>query len=223
METESDLTDERLKNESLENGRKLFSQNCAFIAAAQNIQALPPMHAPEVAFAGRSNVGKSSLINALTSRRMLARTSQTPGRTKQLNFFDLAGRICLVDLPGYGYAKSSKTEIKAWTSLTLAFLKGRQNLRRVFLLIDSRRGVGKSDREIMEIFDTAAVSWGLVLTKIDKIKDNEIRTIIEDATKEAGKHTAAWPGIFTTSSQKTLGIAELRSHIAELAWDAPAD
>lgn len=211
-----DVVDEDAR---LEYGRKLFAKSCDFIAAATNIPALPPMDGPEVAFAGRSNVGKSTLINALTNRRALARTSQTPGRTKQLNFFDLDGRIRLVDLPGYGYAKASKTDIRAWTSLTLAFLKGRQTLNRAFLLVDSRRGVGDADREIMKIFDDSAVSWALVLTKLDKLKDKERDQVIAKSEKEAAKHVAAWPGIFTTSSEKGWGIPELRAHIGDLARD----
>lgn len=203
----------------LEAGRKLFAQPCDFIAGATTIQALPPMDAPEVAFAGRSNVGKSSLINALTNRKTLARTSQTPGRTQQLNFFDLGGRIRLVDLPGYGYAKASKADIKAWTSLTLAFLKGRQTLRRAFLLIDGRRGIGEADHEIMGIFDAKAVSWAVVLTKIDKLNDKEILDVIKACEAIAAKHVAAWPSIFATSAQKTEGIPELRAHITELATD----
>lgn len=203
--------------EEIEAGRKLFLKPCNFIAASNTIQNLPPMDGPEVAFAGRSNVGKSSLVNALTSRRTLARTSQTPGRTKQLNFFDLDGRIRLVDLPGYGFARASKTDIRAWTSLTLSFLKGRSTLRRVLLLIDSRRGIGDSDREIMKIFDDAAVSWALVLTKTDKLKAPELRRVIDATEKEVATHVASWPGVFPTSSEKTVGIAELRSHIANLS------
>jgi GTP-binding protein len=201
----------------LEQGRKLFTMPCDFIAASTTIDSLPPMDGPEVAFAGRSNVGKSTLINTLTSRKALARTSQTPGRTKQLNFFDLGGRIRLVDLPGYGYAKASKTDIKAWTSLTLAFLEGRATLMRVMLLIDSRRGIGDSDREIMKIFDDSAVSWVLVLTKLDKLKQHEQGTIIKKSEDEAAKHVAACPGLFPTSSEKGWGIPELRAHILDLS------
>jgi GTP-binding protein len=203
----------------LEAGRKFFAKPCDFIAAATTIESLPIMDGPEVAFAGRSNVGKSSLINALTNRRTLARTSQTPGRTKQLNFFDLDRRMRLVDLPGYGYAKASKTDIRAWTDLTLSFLKGRQTLMRVFLLIDSRRGVGDADREIMKIFDQKAVSWALVLTKTDKLNDKERQRIAAQSKTEAEKHVAAWPGLFITSSEKGWGIPELRAHITELARD----
>ena len=148
----------------------MFAGPCDFIAAAQNLLALPPISLPEIAFAGRSNVGKSSLVNALTGRTTLARTSQTPGRTRQLIFFSLASRLQLVDLPGYGYAKASKTDIKAWTKLTRKFLVGRQSLQRMLLLIDSRRGIGQADKEMMKLMDDSAVSWAVVLTKVDKIK-----------------------------------------------------
>ena len=205
----------------LEQGRKLFAGQCDFIAASTSIANLPPMDGPEVAFAGRSNVGKSSLVNALTGRKTLARTSQTPGRTKQLIFFDLAQRMRLVDLPGYGYAKASKSDIKTWTGLTLAFLKGRQTLMRVMLLIDSRRGVLDVDREIMKIFDDSAVSWALVLTKMDKLKKQEQGAVIAAAEKEAATHVAAWPGVFATSSEKGLGIAQLRAHITDLSRPNP--
>ena len=201
----------------LESGRRLFLKPCEFIAGANAVEQLPGMDGPEVAFAGRSNVGKSSLINALTGRRTLARTSQTPGRTQQLNFFDLAGRIRLVDLPGYGYARASKRDIKAWTGLTLAFLKGRQTLMRAFLLIDSRRGIGDADREVMRTFDDAAVSWALVLTKADKLKPQGLEKVASDCRKEAATHVAAWPGIFVTSAEKATGLTELRAHIGTLA------
>ena len=157
-------------DEEIEAGRLLFAGPCDFIAAAQNLTALPPISLPEIAFAGRSNVGKSSLVNALTGRTTLARTSQTPGRTRQLIFFSLASRLQLVDLPGYGYAKASKTDIKAWTKLTRKFLVGRQSLQRMLLLIDSRRGIGQADKEMMKLMDDSAVSWAIVLTKVDKIK-----------------------------------------------------
>ncbi|CAI8393100.1 MAG: YihA family ribosome biogenesis GTP-binding protein [SAR116 cluster bacterium MED-G04] len=206
-----------ITEQELETGRKLFLKPCEFIAASTAISNLPPMDGPEVAFAGRSNVGKSSLVNALTQRRTLARTSQTPGRTKQLNFFNLDGRIRLVDLPGYGYAKASKTDVRAWTSLTLSFLKGRQTLMRVFLLIDSRRGIGDADREIMKIFNEAAVSWALVLTKGDKLKPPGLEKVASECRREVATHVASWPGIFVTSSQKTTGIDTLRAHIAGLA------
>ena len=201
----------------LESGLRLFQRPCEFIAGAGSIDQLPPMDAPEVAFAGRSNVGKSSLVNALTGRRTLARTSQTPGRTQQINFFDLAGCVRLVDLPGYGYAKASKSDIKAWTGLTLAFLKGRQTLMRAFLLVDCRRGIGDIDREVMKVFDDAAVSWALVLTKADKLKPPALEKVAGDCRKEAATHVAAWPGLFVTSSEESAGIPELRAHIETLA------
>ena len=140
-----------MEQDDLEAGRLLFARPCQFVAAANNLRALPEMTRPEIAFAGRSNVGKSSLVNALTGRKMLARTSQTPGRTRQLIFFNLADRIDLVDLPGYGYASAPKADIKAWTKLTRHFLSGRQSLQRVFLLIDSRRGIGTADEDVMAL------------------------------------------------------------------------
>ena len=201
----------------LESGRKLFLNPCEFIAGAAADGQFPDMDGPEVAFAGRSNVGKSSLVNALTGRRALARTSQTPGRTRQLNFFNLGGRIRLVDLPGYGYARASKADIRSWTRLTLSYLKGRKTLMRAFLLIDCRRGIRDSDREVMGTFDAAAVSWALVLTKGDKIKSPALEETAEACRAETASHVAAWPGVFTTSSEKGVGIDGLRAHIAGLA------
>ena len=201
----------------LEVGRLLFARPCEFVAAAGNLEALPDMERPEVAFAGRSNVGKSSLVNALTGRRMLARTSQTPGRTRQLIFFNLADRIGLVDLPGYGYASAPKTDIKAWTKLSRQFLAGRQSLQRVFLLIDSRRGIGSADQEVISLLNDTAVSFAVVLTKSDKLKKPELNKIVEDTEKKSAKNVAAYPQVWVTSSEKTDGIAELRAHIASLA------
>ena len=163
-----------------EKGRLLFAGSCEFIAAANNMKLLPPAVLPEVCIAGRSNVGKSSLVNALTGRRMLARTSQTPGRTRQLIFFNLANRLQLVDLPGYGSAAAPKIDIKAWTGLTCSFLAMRPSLQRVFLLIDSRRGVGRSDEGIMQGLNDAAVSWAVVLTKSDKLKPVQIDKTVEN-------------------------------------------
>jgi GTP-binding protein len=195
----------------------LFAGGCAFVAAANNMRALPPVSLPEICFAGRSNVGKSSLVNALTGRRMLARTSQTPGRTRQLIFFALANRLQLVDLPGYGYAAAPKADIKAWTGLTRKFLVGRPSLQRVFLLIDSRRGVGRADEDIMGLFDEAAVSWAVVLTKSDKLKPAQIDKIVKDSSVTISRHVAAYPEIFTTSSETKDGIEYLRAHIAGFA------
>ena len=201
----------------LDRGRELFLQPCEFIAGAAEAGQLPAMDGPEVAFAGRSNVGKSSLVNALTGRRALARTSRTPGRTRQLNFFDLAGRIRLVDLPGYGYARAPTTDIRNWTGLALAVLEGRRTLMRAFLLVDCRRGIGDVDREVMSVFNDAAVSWALVLTKSDKLKPPGLEKAADACREEVAAHVAAWPGIFVTSSEKAAGIGALRAHIAALA------
>ena len=204
-------------DEEIEAGRLLFAGPCDFIAAAQNRTALPPISLPEIAFAGRSNVGKSSLVNALTGRTTLARTSQTPGRTRQLIFFSLASRLQLVDLPGYGYAKASKTDIKAWTKLTRKFLVGRQSLQRMLLLIDSRRGIGQADKEMMKLMDDSAVSWAVVLTKADKVKSEQLQKTFDKTQQETSRHVAAFPHIWTTSSQTGVGIAELRAHLAGLS------
>lgn len=204
-------------DQEIEAGRLLFAGQCDFIAAAQNLPALPPISLPEIAFAGRSNVGKSSLVNALTGRTTLARTSQTPGRTRQLIFFSLANRLQLVDLPGYGYAKAAKTDIKAWTKLTRKFLVGRQSLQRMLLLIDSRRGIGPADKEMMKLMDEAAVSWAVVLTKTDKLKPSQAQQIYDKTQQEISRHVAAFPHVWTTSSQTGAGIAELRAHLASLS------
>ena len=206
-----------LTDEDIEAGRLLFAGECQFIAASNSMSNLAPMERAEIAFAGRSNVGKSSLVNALTGRKTLARTSQTPGRTRQLIFFNLANRLNLVDLPGYGYASAPKTDIEAWSKLTRKFLAGRQTLQRVMLLIDSRRGVGKGDKLIMGLLDEAAVSWAIVLTKADKIKPTELSKIYQDTTQIASKHVAAFPHIFISSSHDGRGVAELRAHLAGLA------
>jgi len=202
--------------EAIEAGRLLFAGQCEFVAAANNLASLPPLSLPEVAFAGRSNVGKSSLINALTSRNNLARTSQTPGRTRQLIFFSLSGRLQLVDLPGYGYAKAPKTDIDGWTKLTRQFLAGRQTLQRLMLLIDSRRGINDADRQMMKLMDEQAVSWAVVLTKIDKLTAGQQNEMILKTSEQISKHVAAFPHIWTTSSADKTGIEALRAHIAGL-------
>lgn len=203
--------------EAIEAGRLLFAGQCDFTAAAQNLDALPPLGLPEIAFAGRSNVGKSSLVNALTGRRTLARTSQTPGRTRQLIFFALSNRLQLVDLPGYGYAKAPKTDIKAWTKLTRQFLAGRQTLQRLLLLIDSRRGVQDADKQMMELMNDAAVSWAVVLTKCDKLKAGQKKEVTEKTAEMVQKQIAAFPHIWQTSSESGEGIIALRAHLASLA------
>ena len=206
-----------LSPEQLEAGRLLFAGSCDFIAAANNMHVLPPEGLPEICFAGRSNVGKSSLVNALTGRKALARTSQTPGRTRQLIFFDLANRLQLVDLPGDGYASAPKTDIKAWTTLTRKFLSGRASLQRVFLLIDCRRGIGSADAEIMKLLDSSAVSWAVVMTKADKLKLGALQSVCDSTLKRINTHVAAYPELFVTSSETRDGIAELRAHLAGLA------
>lgn len=201
----------------LECGRLLFAKECNFLLGIDKLVQLPDSSLPEIAFAGRSNVGKSSLINALTGRKALARTSNTPGRTQQLNFFDLGRRLVLVDLPGYGYAKVSKTQVAAWTRTLKAFLRGRVALRRVCLLIDSRVGLKDLDRDMMEMLDAAAVVYQVVLTKVDKLKSDELETTTSMISDELAKRSAAHPMLALTSSNKSLGIRELRAGLASLA------
>jgi GTP-binding protein len=195
-------------------GNWLFSGQCDFKIGATKLSHIPESDVNEFAFAGISNVGKSSLINAITGRNTLARTSSTPGRTRQLNFFLLRDVITLVDLPGYGYAKASKSDIKGWNDLTKKYLKGRPNLVRVMVLIDSRRGVKESDRNIMDLLDESAVNYQIVLTKSDKVKKLDVERIISDIKAEAHKHIALHPKVITTSSQKNIGIEEVRATIA---------
>lgn len=206
-----------LDEAEIEAGRLLFAQSCDFVWGAAVLDQLPVTSLPEVAFAGRSNVGKSSLINALTGRKTLARTSNTPGRTQQLNFFDLGGRLQLVDMPGYGYAKESKEKVEAWTDLVRRFLKGRVTLRRACVLIDSRHGLKPNDHEIMTMLDQAAVPYQIVLTKVDKVKPKELEAIQDRTLADLKKHPAAFPEVHATSSEKGTGIAELRATLAQLA------
>jgi GTP-binding protein len=201
-----------------ETARKLFAGACDFIWGATSADQLPPDSLNEVAFVGRSNAGKSSLVNALTGRKSLARVSQTPGATRQINFFNLGGRLMLVDLPGYGFAKRSKTEADSWQEMIFAYLRHRARLRRVLLLIDARRGVMDSDQQVMALLDQAAVSYGLVLTKADELKPGAARTTaLSAASQEATKHTAALAEVQLTSALEGDGIPELRNHLAALA------
>jgi len=203
--------------EDAEAARKLFAGSCDFIWGASSADNLPPETLPEIAFVGRSNAGKSSLLNALTGRKALARVSHTPGRTRQINFFDLGGKLVLADLPGYGYAKASKSLAEEWQNLIFAYLRGRANLRRVALLIDARRGAMDTDREAMKLLDQAAVSYALVLTKTDQLKPAERAKAEADIAVEARRHTAAYPEIFVTSALKNLGLDTLKTHLAALA------
>ncbi len=205
------------QEEAIERGRRLFAGSCTFVMGVARADQMPPAELPEIAFAGRSNVGKSSLINALTGRRALARTSNTPGRTREVNFFDLAGRLSVVDLPGYGYARVSRDQVKAWSQLARDYLRGRATLRRACVLIDSRHGLKDSDRAILALLDEAAVSYQLVLTKIDKVPASRRPDIHQQIAKELGRHAAAHPEIFATSARGGEGIAELRAELASLA------
>jgi GTP-binding protein len=203
--------------EAEEKGRILFAQECEFVLGAANLADIPHAKLPEVAFAGRSNVGKSSLINALTGRKTLARVSNTPGRTREINFFRLGGRLMLADLPGYGYARVSKADSARWTELIFSYLRGRPNLRRVVFLIDSRRGLLANDMEVMELLDRAAVSYQLVLTKVDKLKPGELAEIEATTLTQSRRHAAAHPELIATSAVTGAGIAQLRAALAALA------
>jgi GTP-binding protein len=210
-------------DQAVETARKLFAGPIAFLRSAPALEFLPDPVAPEVAFAGRSNVGKSSLLNALTGRNALARTSNTPGRTQELNFFDVgdpdAGppRLRLVDMPGYGFAKAPPQVVKRWRYLVNDYLRGRQALKRTLVLIDARHGVKEVDREIMTMLDKAAVGYRLVLTKADKVKATDLARVADETVAEARKRPAAYPEVLATSSEGGMGIAELRAAVLEAA------
>ena len=207
------------RERALDRGRLLFAQPCKFLWAADSVDQLPPTDLPEVAFAGRSNVGKSSLVNALVGQKALANVSQTPGRTQKLNFYGLGdpARLRLVDLPGYGYAKVSKRAVDTWTALIEDFLRGRPNLQRALVLIDVRVGLKDSDVAALKVLDEAAVATRVVLTKTDKAGAGELAEVTAAVARALKKHPAAFPDIVATSAEKGYGIAELRADLAELA------
>jgi GTP-binding protein len=204
-------------DEEIETARKIFSGPISFLKSAPTLEFIPAPMVNEIAFAGRSNVGKSSLLNALTNRSSLARTSNTPGRTQELNFFDVGTPLAfrLVDMPGYGYAEAPKDVVKKWRFLINDFLRGRQVLKRTLVLIDSRHGVKDVDRDVMEMLDQAAVSYRIVLTKADKIKASELEAITAKTEIEVRKRPAAHPDLIVTSSEKGMGLPELRAAVIE--------
>lgn len=202
--------------EQLAQANTLFKTPTTFVLGVAKLDQLPLTEMPEVAFAGRSNVGKSSIINALTGQKGLAKTSNTPGRTQQLNFFNLANKLHIVDLPGYGFAKAPEAQVKQWQRIIFAYLQGRVNLKRVFVLIDSRHGIKKSDLEIMELLDKAAVTYQIVLTKLDKIGSGNLTKVMTEVENEISKHAAAYSRVLATSSEKNIGIDNLRAEIANL-------
>jgi GTP-binding protein len=210
---------DRAAAELTERARKLFAGPIEFLKSAPELQFLPEPDLPEIAFAGRSNVGKSSLLNSLTNRKGLARTSNTPGRTQELNIFDVGSppRLRLIDMPGYGFAEAPKDLARRWRHLVNDYLRGRPVLKRALVLIDARHGLKEVDREMMRMLDDAAVSYHLVLTKGDKIKPSALGAIYETTMLEAAKHPAAHPAIFTTSSETGSGMAELRTAVLEAA------
>jgi GTP-binding protein len=212
------MTSPQFDRDALEAWRKLFAQECRFVIGVAREDQLPAAGRSEIGFAGRSNVGKSSLLNALTGRKSLARVSGTPGATRQLNFFDLGGRAYLVDLPGYGFARAGKHDIAVWNALIRAYLRGRANLRRLCLLIDARRGVTDPDRAIMRLLDEAAQSYQLVLTKCDKLPDAAIAEVIAALHRETAGHGACHPDVIATSAETGAGIPELRAALAQVVF-----
>ncbi len=203
--------------EQIAKAKSLFDKKAEFVLGVANLEQLPATGLPEVAFAGRSNVGKSSIINAVCLQKSLAKTSNTPGRTQQLNFFSLDNKIYLVDLPGYGYAKAPEVQVKQWQKVIFLYLQGRVTLKRVFLLIDARHGIKKADKEVMEMLDKAAVTYQIVLTKIDKISKTSLDKVLCETIAETEKHAAAYTKVLATSSEKSIGIDDLRTEIAALA------
>jgi len=208
------MTDPIYTEDEIEAARVLFAQPVSFMMGAVRMDGLPPPVLPEVAFAGRSNVGKSSLINGLVNQKHLARASNSPGRTREINFFVLAEQLRLVDLPGYGFARVSKSVADKFQDLGRAYLRGRPNLKRVYLLIDARHGLKSVDGEALDALDTAAVSYQIVLTKADKMKSAEVEAVVAQTVKAIAKRPAAFPRVLATSSEKGHGLPELRAEIA---------
>jgi len=213
--TATDMTHDFTRAE-IEEGRHLFGGDWEFVAAAGSVASLPPMRGTEIAFAGRSNVGKSSLINALTGRKALARTSRTPGRTQELIFFTNGAGLNLVDMPGYGYAAAAKSKIAAWTELIHAYLLGRRNLARVYVLIDARHGLKETDTPALKALSEAAVSHQVVLTKADAVKKTELAGRIAEVEAALAKRPAAFPGVLVTSAEEGTGVQDVRAAVARL-------
>jgi len=209
-----DLSDGRL---DLDAGRLLFARDCTFLGGARRLEDLPSPGLPEVAFAGRSNVGKSSLLNALTGRTTLARVSHTPGRTREINLFVVGGRLVLADLPGYGYARAARREAAGWRRGVADYFGARATLRRVFLLIDSRRGVMAADENLMQRLDAAGQSFQVVLTKSDRLKPDSLQRVVDDVARGLASHPAAYPAVLAGSSRSGAGMTELRAALAALA------
>lgn len=204
---------DKITAQDIEAARVLFAGPCDFVAGTETLDRLPPTSLPEFGFVGRSNVGKSSLVNALTSRKTLARVSHTPGRTQQLNFFNLSNRLLLVDMPGYGFAKVSKSQSNAWNKLVRSYLRGRQTLRCVFVLVDARHGLKDTDRNVMGLLNEAAVSYRIILTKADEAGKGEIEKTMTAINTALLKNPAAFPDVLATSAFKGTGIPELRAII----------
>ena len=215
------FSDEGFSEEEIETGRRLFTLPWDFVRGAPELIHLPPDDRPEIAFAGRSNVGKSSLINALVGQLKLARASNTPGRTQELNFFSVPdARLYLVDMPGYGFAEAPKVKVKAWNKVLRGYLAGRRTLLRVFVLIDARHGIKEADEDILELLDSAAVSYQAVLTKSDKISRTALEKVTAETKAALAKHPAAFPEVIATSSEKGSGVDILRAEIAHLIASA---